>query len=1577
MNPINRFQSSKPNDVDSVVTDCIHKNNKPVSPRPYTHVKECEQQAAFTRQCAKHFKIQAGDNPARTLGFEILIKYLNAHMAAFFKTHPGFDADWFTEFVESIALSIHWGRKCEDLGDYIRLTQMSYRLFTGKCSSIWLQHKLNDFLKPTTVQGFDLDDTLKTLRSCFDTADAVQESPIVKRLHSIYSYLLVQGFLQRLGLSLNDEEYSKMEQRALVSSFSSKRGFLYCVLETALFIAERVQQWNNTGKWTVFTQSELVYTEWLDKSQELLNLAPHLSNLSAHNTTYFSFLSDLNDSIEKGDAYCKYMKSNSGISAGTMAGRLNALKLLKNTEITRRAAQQERQAPFGVLVHGGSSIAKSAFTKMLYTYYGALFGLDCDDHFRYVRNPMDEYWSNFDSSKWCIQLDDIAFLNPAKTSDVDSTLQDLLNVVNNVPYVPPQAALEDKGKTPVMAKLVVATSNSYDLNAHEYFHCPLAVRRRLPYVITLTPKPEFIHENGRFIDPSKIIIKKGKFPDLWVINVQKLVPIMDQGREKARLQTVKIFDDVNQFLAHFGRACMTHQSQQQAAMKADDGMRTIKVCRVCMKPEPHQCELKPPQIQASDFQTFHHRDADEESLLSETVDENAPVIDIFNEPLIIDDEEDDEESEPTPWFWTRFINATIEYSIRWSMMWTLIRWAAYFRSVRWMLGHFANWTRNRLFQVKLFGIFIARPQDAKARRIAMAIGLLGSCFAAYQMYLHLSGTVSDDSETKKMSEKEEEDQQMELQGNVFGTTETQLVKEKNQNVWYNPTVELKQFDLPLASGSLVGKDPPELRRLFGANCVLLHVRGNNTQTSVRHVRGVFIRGHQCITNAHGFRDDSDTYTVTVIQSNNKLALNSNLTLEMKRSDVSFSETSDLCMFEVPSLPPFRDITKFWAEKPLVWSSGLELRREETGEVNLNPIYGLEFHKGFPVEKMPQPRYDVVMGQSSDLTELGQCGSLLIATTPRGPALAGLHFLGSQHTVGFLVVTLSDIEKLAQSDIISKRPIVQGGGGPNLSCASRTTVVTDLHHRSVLRYVEEGHADVFGSFEGFRRRPKSTVCETPLANEFLTLYNVENDYGKPSMSGYEPWRNNVVDMIKPVVNYDRGVLRHCVKEFTRDILTGLPTGWEAELVTLSDKAAVNGLPGVKYIDRMNMSTSMGHPWGKSKDQFMFSDIDERYPEGVNFENEIWDRVHAIEAKYLEGLRAFPVFTGHLKDEATPLKKCRIHKTRLFTGAPGDWSIVVRKHLLPLVRLVQKNKLVFEAGPGTVTQSAEWGVIYDYLTQHGVGQMVAGDYGKYDKRMIADLVLAAFEILYNICRAAGYTEEEGRIILCIGEDTAFPLTDCNGDLMMFFGTNPSGHPLTVIINSLVNSLYMRYCYTKLNPEQTCQTFKSQVALFTYGDDNVMGVSTKAPWFNHTAIANVLKTIGVIYTMADKEAVSVPYININQVSFLKRIWRWEPEVNNWVCPLEEKSIIKSLTMWCPSKSIDKYKQMVSVMSSANSEYFFYGRKKFEEMHAIFTEICSQSPYKSYVKESTLPNFDLLAERFLSSSGDLMEQTPSLGAV
>jgi hypothetical protein len=156
---------------------------------------------------------------------------------------------------------------------------------------------------------------------------------------------------------------------------------------------------------------------------------------------------------------------------------------------------------------------------------------------------------------------------------------------------------------------------------------------------------------------------------------------------------------------------------------------------------------------------------------------------------------------------------------------------------------------------------------------------------------------------------------------------------------------------------------------------------------------------------------------------------------------------------------------------------------------------------------------------------------------------------------------------------------------------------------------------------------------------------------------------------------------------------------------------------------------------------------------------------------------------LKDEALAFRKIVAGKTRVFAGAPADWSFVVRKYLLSVIRLIQTNKFVFETGVGTNACSTQWQEIRDYLTVFGDDRMIAGDYGSFDKTMPPDVILAAYDIIYAICKEAGYSESDLLVVQGIAEDTAFPLVDFNGDLVQFYGSNPSGHPLTVIMVGLL--------------------------------------------------------------------------------------------------------------------------------------------------------------------------------------------------
>jgi hypothetical protein len=437
-------------------------------------------------------------------------------------------------------------------------------------------------------------------------------------------------------------------------------------------------------------------------------------------------------------------------------------------------------------------------------------------------------------------------------------------------------------------------------------------------------------------------------------------------------------------------------------------------------------------------------------------------------------------------------------------------------------------------------------------------------------------------------------------------------------------------------------------------------------------------------------------------------------------------------------------------------------------------------------------------------------------------------------------------------------------------------------------------------------------------------------------------------------------------FINDIISELKPKYFDMMGVLDEFTTINGCAGVTFIDKINRKTSAGNPFKKSKKFFIKSILgNENAPDAITFDDVIMKRSHAMEDKYKQGKRCMPNFCAHLKDEAVTFKKANIGKTRVFTGAPVDWSIVVRKYLLNMVRVLQLNKYVFESAPGTIAQSIEWQQIYEYLTKHGEDRIVAGDYKSFDKRMSPKLILLAFDILKALAKKSGkYSTEELRVIDGIAVDTAFPFVEFNGDFVQFFGSNPSGHPLTVVINGLVNSLYVRYCYYQLNPEKECLSFRKNVSLMTYGDDNIMGVSKNAPWFNHTTIAEELARNGVVYTMADKEADSVAYVNIREASFLKRSWKWDKDVQAFLCPLDHESIEKSLTVWVASKSVVWQEQILDIMSSAVREYFFYGKETYLQKKDMFLNLIKEHDLEEWTWDNLLPSYEQLKDEFWNHS-------------
>lgn len=1467
--------------------------------------------------------------------------------------------DYLIKLVEDIILLVRDLSRAEKKSDYV-LAIITFAKLRSNGSLTKLLLEKWESIVSMEFQGNDTVPIFTRLRGLLDNYEKVKKLPVFQKLYKFLLYCVGSSLFEKLGVKFNASRYLKVEKAALKRDYNLGPDFVHCMLDTALFLSETGYQCMMTGSMEPFMHNEGSYEQWHTDAELLKNQSRYISNPEPHGFTVFDFLNRLDSAIEKGTAIVKFQKKDE-IASRVCKLTLGELNIIRADCLTKRLAQQDRKAPFALLISGGSSVGKSTFTKLLYYHFGKKFALPTEPEYRYVRNPFDQYWTNFNSSQWCVQLDDIAFLHPNSSQGCDPSLMEMLQVVNNVPYVPTQADIQDKGKTPLRARFVIATTNTDTLNAETYFACPLAVQRRLPFVITIKPKKEFLKDNF-MLDTSKLPAPvDGQYPDFWTITVRKVRPSQKKTThmgQTAELEDIAIYEDINLFLKWFNTIAEDAEGVQKASMDCDNFMSNVKLCP-CGIAET-QCETHTMQLQNEELVVF------DTEWIRNAMDRN-PSVQAQNE------EETHEEyaerfvykkimreiakmnfvTRVVVWYYTMIL-----YYMHKSL-WFRLFMSYFFGSWYglWVLSYLLHYPEVRHISLYLVGLrtYKAVCRNKTAIIIAASLATMLSVYKAISWIRNLS----EDRNDRLGAQKADFQGVSEERGEV-----PQPKGDKKENVWYRDVYECTQFDVPEQSVSRSSWTPDQTKSFLRNNCVNFVAKWD-IEGKVRKVvtcRAVCIVGNVYMVNSHCI--SSDTFQLEITSQTKKDGVTENITLLVTPSQIVRSPNRDLMFIELP-VPPKKDIRSFFAKASYQGRfNGEYLGRQVDGSIYTNKVTAPKLICG--VEKFDDNQGNLVKadmwrGQFENETKTGDCGSILISYTTMGPLILGMHVLGSD--IPFTDPKRGFALRITQEDLAFLDGKVVQGGRPNFQVGEYKMELGSLSVKSPVRYIEQGSMEVYGSFLGFRGKMKSRVCKTLMSDLAVDNGYVRNT-DQPMMNSWIPWRKALLDMTRPVTDIRLDILEVVKQNFTRDITSRLSEESLNELIVYDDVTAINGCPGVAYVDKLNRNTSAGFPFRKSKKYFLnaVEPIGELL-NPVEVTPEIKEEMDRIITSYENMTCVQPVFTASLKDEPTSIKKCIEGKTRVFCGAPMPWSIVVRKYLLSTIRVIQKNRFLFEAGPGTIAQSKEWDDIYKYVTHYGEDRIVAGDYGKFDKRMPSSVIMAAFDIILEMLELAGWSERDLKVVKGIATDTAFPTIDFNGCLIRCYGTNPSGHPLTVIINGLANSLYVRYCYFMANPNNECHTFKDNVNLMTYGDDMIMGVSKSIDWFNHTVVRDQLANIDIEFTMADKEAPSVPFINIENATFLRRSWRYEPELGYRVCPIEHASIDKMLTMCVKSKTISMELQALAVMDTVVREYFWYGKEIFEEKRALMLYFIQELELNEYV-DRDLPTWESLKGEFLLAS-------------
>jgi hypothetical protein len=772
---------------------------------------------------------------------------------------------------------------------------------------------------------------------------------------------------------------------------------------------------------------------------------------------------------------------------------------------------------------------------------------------------------------------------------------------------------------------------------------------------------------------------------------------------------------------------------------------------------------------------------------------------------------------------------------------------------------------------------------------------------------------------------------------------------EKENVWKKEDYIVDNFDIPLHASSLKNQSFDKVLEFYDSNIVHVAVKPRGADVDAQLGNGLFISGNMMLIPTHIIR------VAKIVDVNFEFEHSSGITKNFITiiDEVDVKDfNSELSLVCVRAAPPKKDLVLSLPPPSLKQfrGDGILVRKIRDGSYKQLKLKDLTYQDDIFEKQLPGWTY-----RSSTLTVKGDCGGMIFALTPSGPVFVGMHNWINGNLMAAVDVT--SLESKVLACVNPHSPRLTGGKVGKLG---------KLHTKSPLRFIEDdGTMTVYGSFDGFRCKAKSRVCRTLLA-PLLEADGFVQTHGQPNMNGWRPVREHLKSFAKQNCSIESFLIKGVIKALHEHFLDGIPEDARDCCHMYDIETAVNGTPGVRFVDRINVKSSAGFPYRESKKKHLTPLIEGDWSSTLILNDDIAEDVEAIFDRYSKGYRAHPVFTSVFKDEARTWAKILAMNTRVFFGGPMGFIIVQRQLFLWFARLVQNNSELFMQAPGINAMSEEWTQMHKYLHVHP--NFIAGDFKNFDTTMDTNVLLGAYDLIIMLARSLGANSEHLKYMEVCKNDLVFVMIDYFGDLLQAHGVNPSGHALTVLINGLVNNILMMIVFVLChNPDvksveevyRTAKQFFNAVRLVTYGDDNVMSVSNAYPKFNHTAISNNLAKYGITYTMAEKGRVSQPYITFDEVSFLKRIWRFEDEIGMYACPLEMTSIVKAMFMCIPSGFLSTEQQVVESIITQNNELFFHGKEIFSIWHTRLLRYISELNLESYMV-IPLMTWDELVSRY-----------------
>nr|URS72997.1 ployprotein [Amrasca biguttula iflavirus 1] len=395
------------------------------------------------------------------------------------------------------------------------------------------------------------------------------------------------------------------------------------------------------------------------------------------------------------------------------------------------------------------------------------------------------------------------------------------------------------------------------------------------------------------------------------------------------------------------------------------------------------------------------------------------------------------------------------------------------------------------------------------------------------------------------------------------------------------------------------------------------------------------------------------------------------------------------------------------------------------------------------------------------------------------------------------------------------------------------------------------------------------------------------------------------------------------------------------LVLTDQQAVCGDSQLPFCKPLQWNSSEGYPFssirpaGASGKRWLF-DLKET-TEGYELQG-----YHPYLASHLRtkregrknGVQQVTIFTDCLKDSRISTSKVSVPgKTRIFSMSPVDYTIEFRKYFYDFIAAYQSNNLACLNAIGINVFGEEWHKLAIHLKTYS--NICTGDYSNFGPGLNEEVAYQCCKLIlewYNYYESP-FNQDNFNIRNALLSELINAKHLAKDLLYEVAAGIPSGSPITVVLNSLVNTFYLMAAWEMLSESwelslRSIENFFLHTRVVTYGDDFIMSVSdVYKDLFNTKTISDCLSQYEIIITDAFKGDTVTPYSTLENSTFLKGAF--VQRHHYWWYGLQ-KSQIEEIPNWINSKNnvidftLENARTALYYAHGWGENYFNYLRKK-----------------------------------------------------